>query len=275
MKRVTFPFVNLTFGMNPIAFTIFGIPVYWYAIFIVASIILALFLCYKKNGKYGIKYQDILDLSLILLPISFLGARIYYILFNLNNYTSWKSMFSIKNGGLAIYGGLIAGGITIYYFCKKRSISYLDVLDYVAPVVALGQAIGRLGNFINVEAYGTKTDVLWKMGVLEQGVWQYVHPTFLYESICTIAIFVILSILSHKRKYSGQITFWYVLLYSFCRMIIEGFRSDSLFFFSLRISQVVSFFLFVTFCSILIQKSEILKIIQITIGKRRKKSHEN
>lgn len=255
MNIITFPLINLQLNINKVAFTIFGINVYWYAILIVASIILALLLCKKQDGKYGIKYEDILDLSIILIPIAFICARLYYVIFNIKNYTNIIDIINIKDGGLAIYGGIIGGIITAYIFCKKRNIRILDLLDYVVPFLALGQAIGRWGNFINVEAYGTVTNVPWKMGIQTNAGIEYVHPTFLYESISTLVIFIILMKMSKNRKYSGQITCYYLIMYSFIRTIIEGIRVDSLMLGNLRISQVVSIILFIVFSALAIRKT--------------------
>lgn len=165
MELVTFPMFNLELNISNIAFTVCGIPVYWYAILIVASIALAIFLCKVQDGKFGIKFEDILDLSLILIPVAFICARIYYVIFNIDKYSNIVDILNIKDGGLAIYGAIIGGFIVIYVFCKKRKISLLDMLDYIVPFLALGQAIGRWGNFINVEAYGVETSVPWKMGI--------------------------------------------------------------------------------------------------------------
>ncbi len=255
MNIITFPLINLQLNINKVAFTIFGINVHWYAILIVASIILALLLCKKQDGKYGIKYEDILDLSIILIPIAFICARLYYVIFNIKNYTNIIDIINIKDGGLAIYGGIIGGIITAYIFCKKRNIRILDLLDYVVAFLALGQAIGRWGNFINVEAYGTVTNVPWKMGIQTNAGIEYVHPTFLYESISTLVIFIILMKMSKNRKYSGQITCYYLIMYSFIRTIIEGIRVDSLMLGNLRISQVVSIILFIVFSALAIRKT--------------------
>lgn len=180
MKQIMIPLLNLELNMNPVAISICGIPIYWYAILIVVSLILAMLLYYKNDGKFGIHYEDIIDLSLILIPISFLSARIYYIIFNLNSYTSLEKIINIKDGGLAIYGGIIGGTITTYFFCKKRKICLLDLLDYLVPCLALGQAIGRWGNFVNVEAYGGITNLPWKMGI----------TTSNRNSICTSYLFI-------------------------------------------------------------------------------------
>ncbi len=244
---ITFPLLNLELNINKVAFTVLGVPIYWYAILIVASLALAIFLCKKNNGKYNIKFDDIIDLSIILIPVAFICARLYYVLFNLKSYTNFASILNIKDGGLAIYGGIIGGAIVVYIFCKKKNIKMLDLLDYIVPYLALGQAIGRWGNFINIEAYGTTTNLPWKMGIETINGIQYVHPTFLYESICTFIIFIILMHLSKRRKFSGEITYLYLILYSFIRFFIEGLRIDSLMLGGFRISQIVSIMLFITF----------------------------
>lgn len=251
MNTITFPIIGRTFNINPIAFKIFNTPIYWYAILISISFVIAIIAFKKQDGKYGIKYNDILDLAIFVIPISLIGARLYYVIFNFNYYIhNPGQVFNIRSGGLAIYGGLIAGGLTIYFLCKKKSISVLDLLDYIIPYVALGQAIGRWGNFINGEAYGSSTNVPWKMGIYKQGNIEYVHPTFLYESICTFLIVIFLLKKGKNRKFKGELTYIYLILYSFARMLIEGLRIDSLMLFNLRISQVLSLVLFVTFCTI-------------------------
>lgn len=174
--------------------------------------------------------------------------------FSLEAYNNIIDILNIKDGGLAIYGGIIGGVVTAYVFCKKRKINFLDLLDYIVPFLALGQGIGRWGNFINVEAYGIETNLPWKMGIQGTNGIQYVHPTFLYESICNLIIFVILSIISKKRKYTGQITYYYIVMYSFIRAIIENLRIDSLMLYNFRISGILSGILFVTFCIIIAKK---------------------
>ena len=256
MKEVIFPLINLRLQLSPIAVSIGGIHIYWYAILIVAAFIIGIILCKKDDGKYGIKFNDIFDLMLFLIPISIICARLYYVVFNLDIYINNPiQIFNIRTGGLAIYGGIIGAIITCIIFCKVRKIHILDMLDYLAPYLALGQAIGRWGNFINVEAYGTVTDLPWRMGIIENGIYKEVHPTFLYESLATFAIFILLMILKNKRQYKGQITYIYLVLYSFARMLIEGLRIDSLMFYNFRISQILSLFIFVIFCIILLYKS--------------------
>ena len=251
MNTISFPIFNLTININPVAFTIFNIDIYWYAVLITLSFIIAIIALKKNDGKYGIKYSDILDLSVLIIPISLIGARLYYVIFNLDYYLdNLIQIFNIRNGGMAIYGGLIAGVVLIYFFCKKRNILIPDLLDYIVPYLALGQAIGRWGNFINGEAYGTQTNLPWKMGIYKNGNTQYVHPTFLYESISTFLIFILLLKISKNRKFKGELVCIYITLYSFVRIIIEGIRIDSLMLYNFRISQIISVVLFVAFCII-------------------------
>lgn len=263
MNEVYFPGFGLEFKFSSIAITLFGIDIYWYSIFIVFAIIIALFIFKKQDGKFGIEFQTILDLSLYLIPISFLSARAYYVMFNPERYLNDPlQIFNFRNGGIAIYGGIIGGVITCIVFCKKRKINLLNLLDYIVPSLALGQAIGRWGNFINVEAYGEATTLPWRMGIFENGLYKEVHPTFLYESIATFAIFFILIQISKKRRYKGQVTYYYLILYSFVRFFIEGLRIDSLMFYNFRISQIVSIILFVVFCSIVLyNERNIAKIV--------------
>lgn len=255
MNIVEFPLFNLEIELERVAFSLFGIDVYWYATLIVLGMVIALLLCKRDSGKYGVKFETILDLSLYVIPISIVSARIYYVVFNLEPYMADPlKIFDFRNGGLAIYGGIIGAVITIIVFCKKRKINFLDILDYVAPFLPLAQAIGRWGNFINVEAYGTETNLPWRMGIFENGIYKEVHPTFLYESIATFIIFLILYNRRNKRKFKGEITALYLVMYSFVRFFIEGLRTDSLMFFNFRISQVLSLSIFVVFCIILLKK---------------------
>jgi len=241
-------------GLIPrIAFELFGIPIYWYAILIVGSMIIGILWCKMHDGRFGIKFEQLLDLATIMLPIAIISARIYYILFSLDYFVENPSeILQIKNGGLAIYGGIIGGLIVILIYSKIKKLKVLDITDYIVPIVAFCQSIGRWGNYINIEAYGYETNWPIKMEIIEGGITKYVHPTFLYESICTLTIFILLSILSKKRKFSGEITYLYIICYSFVRFFIEGLRTDSLMFFNCRISQILSLALFIIFSIILI-----------------------
>lgn len=255
MQEINFEGLGLSFKINNIAFNVGGTPIYWYAILIVSAFAIGILLCKRDDKKYDIKFDDILELILFILPISIICARIYYIIFKLDFFIANPTeIFNIRNGGLAIYGGIIGAIVTIAIFCRIKKIKFLDVLDYIAPYLALGQAIGRWGNFFNGEAHGTQTQSFLRMGIYENGNYIQVHPTFLYESICTFIIFLILFNLRNKRKYEGQLTYIYFFLYGIARSIIEGFRTDSLMLGSFRISQILSMVFVIAFGSILLNK---------------------
>ena len=142
MNEVTFPLINLKLQLSRIAFSIGNVDIYWYAILMMSAFIIALIIFKLKDGKYEIKFSDILDLSIYVIPISIISARIYYVLFNLNYYiVNPIQILNLKAGGLAIYGGIIGGVITCYIFCKKRNIDLIDLFDYIVPCLAL-----RAGN---------------------------------------------------------------------------------------------------------------------------------
>lgn len=228
--------------INPVAFTIFGIEVKWYGILIALGVFLAIFftekMAEKKHYTRGL-YKDIsTDVSLFAVLIGVLGARIYYVIFEWEYYSQHlNEIFAIRNGGLAIYGGIIAGGLTIYFFCKRKKVSFLTLLDCVAPGLALAQAIGRWGNYINGEAHGGVTDLPW--AILVDG--ERVHPTFFYESIVNFSIFLFLYFyLSKRQKFEGQLISLYMIVYGIARFFIEGIRTDSLYLGAFRVSQIVS-----------------------------------
>ena len=257
MNSINFEGLGLYFKVNKVAFSIFGIEVRWYAVFIVIGIIIAILLCKKDHGKYGIKFEDVIELLIFALPISIICARLYFISFKFEYYMkNPQEILNIRNGGLAIYGGIIGAVITIFVFCKIKKIKVLDMLDYMAPYLPLGQAIGRWGNFFNGEAHGMQTTNIFRMGIMENGRYIEVHPTFFYESICTFLIFIFLYIKRNKRDYRGQITFTYFFLYGIARTFIEGIRTDSLMMGNIRISQLLSILLCIVFGIILLFKEK-------------------
>ena len=138
MNVITFPGLNLQFNINRIALSIGGMSIYWYAILMTSAFVISLLIYKLKNGKFEIKFSDILDLALLVIPISIVSARLYYILFNLEYYVANPTqIFNLRSGGLAIYGGIIGGAVTCYIFCKKRKINLLNLLDYIVPCLAL------------------------------------------------------------------------------------------------------------------------------------------
>lgn len=224
--------------MDPVAFRIFGIDIMWYGVLISLGVLLGVFFALKECKRIGFKEDNLLDFLLIAIPVAIVGARAYYVIFSWDYYSQNPSeIINIRNGGLAIHGALIAGIITGIFFCKKRKINVLLLLDIVIPSVALGQAIGRWGNFVNQEAHGGPTSLPW--GIIVNG--QKVHPTFLYESILNICIFIFLTwFRKNKKTTDGQVLALYLILYSAVRFVVEGLRTDSLMFIGLRVAQLIS-----------------------------------
>ncbi len=275
MQIIRFPGLNLEFHIFKIAIQIGKIGIHWYAIFIVFAFAIALYICKKKSGLYNIKFENILDLFLILIPISLICARIYYCLFKLDIYLENPlKIFDVRSGGLAIYGGIIGGAITCYIYCKRKRIDLLNLLDYIVPSLSLGQAIGRWGNFINIEAYGAQTDLPWRMGIMENNKYIEVHPTFFYEFIVTLILAFYLIKLQNKRNIKGEVTYVYLIVYSLSRTIIENLRSDSLMLYNFKISQILSIAIFVIFCIILVYKKVKNKKTKILDKKCQKITYE-
>ena len=253
MNVVTFPGLNLSFEVSKVAFSIFGISIYKYAVCIVLGIVLALILCKLAKQKFDIKYNEVLVCTVLGIIFGTIGARLYYIIFNLDYYSqNISEIFNFRNGGLAIYGGLILGAIAIYIYCKAKKINVLNFFDYVIPYVAIAQCVGRLGNFFNVESYGTQTTSIVRMGIRTVEGYMEVHPVFFYECIATLLIFAMLKVIQNHRKFEGQIITLYCLLYSGIRFFLEGIRADSLMMFNFRASQIVSLIVFVISLVVLI-----------------------
>ena len=222
---------------DPIAFTIFGVDVRWYGVLIACGMMIAVLISCKRAPRHGLTDEDVLDIVLWMLPIGVIGARVYYVIFNLDYYKTLGSMLDIRSGGLAIHGGLIFGLITVLLVCRHKKIGALNVLDLFIPSVALAQSIGRWGNFFNGEAHGGPTDLPW--GILVDGV--KVHPTFLYESIWCLLLFIALSWFNkHRRTACGQTLALYFIFYSIERFFVEGLRTDSLMIGPFRQAQVIS-----------------------------------
>ncbi len=222
---------------DPIAFEIAGIEIRWYGILIAAGMLLAVLISSKRAHEHGIKDEDVLDIALWMLPIGVIGARLYYVLFNLDMYHSVGDALNIRNGGLAIHGGLIFGAITVWLVCRHKHIHTLNVLDLFVPTIALAQSLGRWGNFFNGEAHGGPTDLPW--GILVDGV--KVHPTFLYESMWCLFLFFFLTWWDrNRRKAYGQTFSLYLILYSAERFLVESLRTDSLMIGPFKQAQVIS-----------------------------------
>lgn len=233
---------------NPIAFNLFGLDIRWYAITMILGILSAFAVAYYRSRRFEFKEDSILDFLIIVVPCSVIGARLYYVFFRWTYYSvHTNEIFAIRNGGLAIHGAVLVGLIVAYLFCRYKKYNFFKFLDLVAPALALGQCIGRWGNYFNMEAHGRITTVPWAIPIYDlAGEIQYVHPTFLYESIWDLMLFFfILYYEDHREKKCGQAACMYFMIYSFGRFFIEGLRTDSLMFFGLKTAQILSIILFV------------------------------
>ncbi|NMB33058.1 MAG: prolipoprotein diacylglyceryl transferase [Clostridium sp.] len=239
---IKFPKMGLEFAIDNVALRIFGIPIYWYGIIISTGFLLAILLGLKNCKKFGIKSEDVIDLVLWAAPMAIVGARLYYVIFQWDEFSGdIMSIINIRTGGLAIYGGLIGAVIGAVIFTRVRKINFFLIADLAAPYFVMAQAIGRWGNFVNQEAFGTNTSLPW--GMHSKAVQDYltwlgdssvdplmpVHPTFLYESIWNFAVFSFL--IWHRKRYKvpGELFFLYTALYGIGRAWIEGLRTDSLY----------------------------------------------
>ena len=271
MNTVIFPELDLEFQVSKIAFTFFGVDIYSYAICIVSGILTAIFFCMKSGDNYYIKRDCLVETLLFAIIFGIVGARLYYVIFNLKYYlVNPLQILNLRDGGLALYGGLIAGILVVFKVCKLYKEDPINFLDYIAPFVALAQSIGRWGNFFNIEAYGYETNSFLRMRLFVQESFIEVHPVFLYESIANLVIFIILRFLQSRRKYEGQIFYGYLLLYSATRMLLEPLRTDSLMLFNVRISEVLSIFIFVFVIFILSRKNLKYLIKQLRSKNRNK-----
>ena len=265
---VSFPGLGLELTLNRVALTLFGKDIYWYGVIIACGFLLAVVYCYRKASFFGVDGEKLMDMLFFAVPLSIIGARAYYVIFyrslflNSDGAFDWGRAVAVWDGGLAIYGGIIMAVVTVAVYCKVRRQSFWNYADVGCFGLLIGQAVGRWGNFFNVEAYGGLTTLPWRMcsvsiaddlmnkGLLEsQEMYQSildgtvgVHPTFLYESLWNVLGFVLLVLLARKgRKFDGQIFLSYVVWYGVGRAVIEGMRTDSLYFFGtgLRTSQMV------------------------------------
>lgn len=230
--------------MDPVAFEIFGIAVRWYGILISLGMLLGIIIAYFEAKRLGYNPDDIIDLALWAIPAALIGARLYYVIFQWEYYKGdILRILNTREGGLAIHGGIIGGVLAGYLFTRIKKMSFWKTADIVAPSIALGQAIGRWGNFINGEAHGGPTDLPW--GIIVDGV--KVHPTFLYESLWDFGLFIFLMLLRKKKKFQGEIFLLYGIIYSAGRFWIEGLRTDSLMFMGMRVAQLISILTIVVF----------------------------
>ena len=241
--------------MNPIALQIGPFSIKWYSLMILLGVIAGIGLLLKEGKKYNYPKDFLFNLCFWAIIFGFIGARIYYVLFNFDIYINDPvSIFKIWEGGLAIHGGLIAGFITIYFYCKKYNVRILKITDMAVPGILLAQSIGRWGNFFNMEAHGGAVlrSTLENLHLPEfiingmniNGV--YYHPTFFYESLWCLLGFIIFILLKHYKYLKvGSLTFSYLCFYSVGRFVIETLRTDSLMLGGFKVAQVLSVILFI------------------------------
>ncbi|MPM40039.1 Prolipoprotein diacylglyceryl transferase [bioreactor metagenome] len=255
MNTIAFPGLGLEFSVNPISFTLLGHSFYWYGTIIACGFLLAVLYCRHRAPEFGVEPDHLIDMLLYAVPLSIVGARLYYVVFYLDLYRNANGsldvvrMVRIWDGGLAIYGAVIAAVLTVLVFTRHRGFSFLAWTDMGVFGLLIGQTVGRWGNFVNVEAYGGPTELPWRMGIYEWvgGAYQYVevHPTFLYESLWNLLGLLVLIHLSKKgrRRFDGMLFATYILWYGFGRGCIEGLRTDSLYLFGsvIRVSQLLGF----------------------------------
>ena len=250
MKPILFPGLGLEVDINNVAFNILGKDIYWYGLIIVSGMLLAMFLAWKDKNKYGISWDDITNFLIWAIITGIISARIYFVVFKWDYYSNHlNEIFMIWNGGIAIYGAIIGALITALIFCKVKKVGFLNLCDFCAPYLALAQSIGRWGNFVNREAFGGPTDSILRMGIFDANIGEYifVHPTFLYESIITLFIFIVLLCIKKNKKFNGQIFYLYMILYGIGRALVEGMRTDSLMIGYARVSQLLAILFAVSF----------------------------
>lgn len=267
MQRFTVSFPGL--GINDLKiervalhFEIFGkdLDIYWYGIIAATAFLIALLLSLQDSETHPkLDQEDVLDAFILCVPFSVIGARLYYVAFAWHEFSdNPMHIFDVRDGGLAFYGGVIGGIIALLILSKNKQLHPTTYLDFFVPYLALGQGIGRWANFVNQEAFGIHTDLPW--GMISDGTIDYlqrigypyanspVHPTFLYESLGNLIIFLVLRRFRKTSKIKGEVSAWYLGMYGALRYFTEGLRTDSLYVgdTDLRVSQLLSFLMFVS-----------------------------
>ena len=257
---ISFPLLDLALD-PPASFTLFGREIYFYGVLIALGFALAILYCARHAPEFGIRSDDFYDLMLWLMPLSIVGARLYFVAFRWEEFAAAPArILAIWEGGIAIYGGIIAGVLCVVLVCRHKKIPVPAMLDLAAYGLLIGQIIGRWGNFMNREAFGAETEIFCRMGLTDpSGRTIYVHPTFLYESLWNLLGLVGLIVFRKKglRRYDGEVAALYFLWYGLGRAWIEGLRTDSLYIpgTPLRVSQMLSLVLALSAALVLIVQS--------------------
>jgi len=234
MAPITFPGLGFQVEVGRNVISIGNFSIAWYGLMITLGMVLAIWYCSKRAPQYGIKEGSIVDMMFVVLPIAILGARLYYVFFAWSHVMSGRNfgqqiiaLFAVWEGGLAIYGGIIAGAAAAFMFCRHRKIEWREMFDIGALGLLIGQGVGRWGNFFNREVYGVETTLPWRMGIQVGGDVLEVHPLFLYESLWCLAGLILLHKLSKNRAYKGQTFLQYMAWYGAGRTFFELIRFET------------------------------------------------
>ncbi len=288
MPEIWFPNLGIEIDhLSRTAFTVFGQDIYWYGIFIGLGVILGVLLTLHEAKRTGQNPDTYLDFIIYAMIIAIIGARLYYVIFSWDFYSQHpEKIFAIREGGLAIYGGIIGGVLTAIVYSHLKKKSFWVMADTMAPSLILGQMLGRWGNFFNKEAFGGFTDNLFAMRyqlsqvrasdvtpdilqnlVTVNGVdYIQVHPTFLYESMWSLCVFIILLILQRKKKFDGQVCATYFFGYALGRVWIEGLRTDQLCIGNVPVSQALSAVLIIASVVLYVYCKKKAAVVPVTEG---------
>ena len=247
--QIYFPNLGIFLENVGKTFNVFGFEIAFYGCTMATGILAGYFLAAREAKRTGQNPEDYLDMLLYAVFFALVGARLYYVAFQWDYYSKdLIQILNVRQGGLAIYGGIIGAFTTVYFFAKKRKLSWLRMLDTACPGLALGQVIGRWGNFFNREAFGDYTDGLFAMqlpvsavrsGEITEKMWEnleviggtqfiQVHPTFLYEGLWNLGVIIFLYIYRDRKKFTGELVLWYLVLYGIGRFWIEALRTHQL-----------------------------------------------
>jgi len=256
---LSFPKLGIDVLVNRVAFEIGGFVIYWYGVIIAVAFLLGMLYLSRASARFGIHQNDALDVVFCAVVGGVIGARLYFVAFKWDNYSgNLMSIFSLREGGLAIYGGIIGAAIVAFIACKVKKLPFLPMADAGFTALLLGQGIGRWGNFFNMEAFGSNTKLPWGMTseAIENYLWKVkedllnigvvvdpempVHPTFFYESAWTMLGFLFVVWYTKRRKFTGELALMYFFINGLGRFFIEGLRTDSLTIGGIRVSQMLA-----------------------------------
>jgi len=258
--EIAFPALGLQWTIQRVAVTVLGKDIYWYGVIICLGFLLGTWYLTRRCTAFGIQQEHLMDCMILGVPIGILSARLYYVAFQWDYYREHLSeVVAIWNGGIAIYGAVIGVILTLLLYSRYRGISFLCLCDLAALGLPIGQCVGRWGNFINAEAHGGPTSLPWGMSIDDATP---VHPTFLYESFWVLIGFLALHAYSKRRKFDGEIALLYVAWYGLGRAWIEGLRTDSLYWGSFRVSQVLAIVSCLAAVGVLVRQYRCLAVAQ-------------